>query len=120
MSRDSVSPTLDERPEDCGLSRRQFIKLGAIAGGSAAFLGSLPGFAKLASAQESTTEGSNAYQLVDPANQIYTVCLQCNTGCGIKVKLLDGVVAKIEGNPFSRKNTAGRTGNPGDYIAFFN
>ena len=101
MSADRVAPAVDERPEACGLSRRQFVKLSAFAGGSVAFLGGLPGFVKLASAQESTTEGSNAYQLVDPANQIYTVCLQCNTGCGIKVKLLDGVAAKIEGNPFS-------------------
>ena len=36
-----------------------------------------------------------------PENQIYTVCLQCNTGCGIKVKLLEGMAAKIDGNPYS-------------------
>jgi tetrathionate reductase subunit A len=29
------------------------------------------------------------------------VCLQCNTGCGIKCKLQDGVVTKIDGNPYN-------------------
>lgn len=95
----------DERqgqPEACGLSRRDFVRLGAIAGGSVAFLGGLPGFSRLVAAQEGTpaAEGAAAYPLTDPANQIYSVCLQCNTGCGIKVKLLDGVAAKIDGNPF--------------------
>ena len=35
---------------------------------------------------------------------IYTVCQQCNTQCGIKVKLLEGVAAKIDGNPYSPWN----------------
>lgn len=100
MTREPAAMTGDERPEACGLSRRNFVKLSAIAGGSAAFLGGLPGFANLVKAQESATEGANEYPLVDPANQIYTVCLQCNTGCGIKVKLLEGIASKIEGNPF--------------------
>ncbi len=36
-----------------------------------------------------------------PENQIYSVCQQCNTNCGIKVKFVDGLVAKIDGNPYS-------------------
>lgn len=93
-----------EQPEGSGLSRRKFVKASAIAGASAAFLGSLPGYRKLREtfAQESDVgAGDDSYPLVDPANYISTVCLQCNTGCGIKVKLLDGVAAKIDGNPFS-------------------
>lgn len=88
------------QPETCGLSRRDFIKASAITGG-AAFVGSLPSFTKIAAARAQIEEGESAYPLADPANQIYSVCLQCNTGCGIKVKLLDGVAAKIDGNPFS-------------------
>jgi tetrathionate reductase subunit A len=87
-----------------GVSRRDVIKLGALAGAGAAgtaFLGGLPIFPSLVRAQsESGPEDTFEYPLVDPANQLYTVCLQCNTGCGIKVKLLDGVAAKIDGNPF--------------------
>ena len=43
----------------------------------------------------------NAYTHHLPENQIYSVCQQCNTNCGIKVKLADGRVAKIDGNPYS-------------------
>ena len=41
------------------------------------------------------------YPLADAENIIYTTCLQCNTQCTIKVKLQDGLVAKIDGNPYS-------------------
>ncbi len=88
-----------QQPENCGLSRRDFLKTSAIVGGTA-FLGSVPGFSQIQAARAQAEEGQSAYPLSDPANQIYSVCLQCNTGCGIKVKLLDGVAAKIEGNPF--------------------
>lgn len=99
-------PIRPERPAPAegGVSRRDVIKLGAVAGAGAAgaaFLGGLSIFPSLVRAQsEGASDGSFEYPLVDPANQAYTVCLQCNTGCGIKVKLLDGVVAKIDGNPF--------------------
>ncbi|MBM3135935.1 MAG: molybdopterin oxidoreductase, partial [Chloroflexi bacterium] len=54
----------------------------------------------------------NAYPFDRPESQLYSTCLQCNTGCGIKVKILpspgrrgaggeDGVVVKIEGSPYS-------------------
>ncbi len=84
------------QPEACGLSRREFLKLSALAGGSV-FLGSLPQIQK---ALAQAGEGSG-YPLADPANQIHTVCLQCNTGCAIKVKLLEGTAVKIDGNPYS-------------------
>jgi tetrathionate reductase subunit A len=104
MTRDANVPGNGSRPQDPSLgslSRRSFVKLGAAAGGTAALLGGLPGFGRLTRAQSQDGESTDpAYPLVDPANQLYTVCLQCNTGCGIKVKLLDGVVAKIDGNPF--------------------
>jgi anaerobic selenocysteine-containing dehydrogenase len=41
------------------------------------------------------------YLLASAGNVLYSACLQCNTGCGIKVKLLDGVAAKIDGNPYN-------------------
>ncbi len=34
-------------------------------------------------------------------NIIFTACLQCNTGCGIKAKVQNGVVTKIDGNPYN-------------------
>jgi anaerobic selenocysteine-containing dehydrogenase len=85
-----------EQATNCGLSRRDFLKLSAALGGIA-FLGSIPHVHELLAQGESEAE----YLLAQPENQIYSVCLQCNTGCSIKVKLLDGVAAKIDGNPYS-------------------
>lgn len=41
------------------------------------------------------------YSPLQPENILYSACLQCNTGCGIKCKLQDGVLTKIDGNPYS-------------------
>jgi tetrathionate reductase subunit A len=79
------------------LTRRRFIQLAGLVCGSAAFLGWRPDFDQLAAAQEAAAE----IPLHSLENQIYTTCLQCNTVCGIKVKLLDGVAAKVDGNPYS-------------------
>jgi anaerobic selenocysteine-containing dehydrogenase len=84
------------QPEHCEISRRDFLKLTATTGG-VALLGSIP-FVRRVMAQGGE---EYSYLLSKPENQIYTACLQCNTGCPIKVKLVDGVAAKIDGNPYS-------------------
>lgn len=89
-----------KQPENCKISRRDFLKIAGAGGSTAAFLGNLP---KVQKALAQSTNGS-AYKLTDPANQVYSVCQQCNTQCGIKVKLVDGVAVKIEGNPYSPWN----------------
>jgi anaerobic selenocysteine-containing dehydrogenase len=76
-------------------------------GGAAALASTLPWAmqqaADIAPAAQAAApaELADVYPLNKPENIIYTACLQCNTGCGIKAKLIDGVVAKIDGNPFS-------------------
>ena len=45
--------------------------------------------------------GSFPYQLAKAENLIYSVCQQCNTQCGIAVKIQDGVVVKTDGSPYS-------------------
>ena len=40
------------------------------------------------------------YPLAEAENIIHTTCLQCNTQCTLKVKLQEGLVAKIDGNPY--------------------
>ena len=85
---------------DAKLSRREFFKTAAVVSGGTlggAFLGSLP---QVQAALSAAGEGAS-YPLGDAANQLYSVCQQCNTQCGIKVKLIDGVAVKIDGNPFS-------------------
>ncbi len=89
-----------KQPENCKISRRDFLKIAGAGGAAAAFLGNLP---KVQKALAQSDNGS-AYKLTDPANQVYSVCQQCNTQCGIKVKLVDGVAVKIEGNPYSPWN----------------
>ncbi|GAB4471286.1 MAG: molybdopterin-dependent oxidoreductase [Anaerolineales bacterium] len=82
------------------LTRRDFLKISGIAGGTLAVLGNLPQ-GRAAILQALNLSESTEFFEAKPENQIYTVCLQCNTGCGIKVKLYEGIAAKIDGNPYS-------------------
>ncbi|MDZ7614500.1 MAG: molybdopterin-dependent oxidoreductase [Flavobacteriaceae bacterium] len=41
------------------------------------------------------------YMHNDKENFIYSVCLGCNTGCPTKVKVQNGAMVKIDGNPYS-------------------
>jgi tetrathionate reductase subunit A len=89
-------------------TRREFIKTTALLGGSAFILSKVENVRKLfgESLKENIAENSEQVyrienELSKPENVIHTVCLQCNTGCGIKVKLYDGVAVKVEGNPYS-------------------
>ncbi|NLI83326.1 MAG: molybdopterin-dependent oxidoreductase [Deltaproteobacteria bacterium] len=89
------------------IGRREFLKSSAILGGA---LGATTGLIRLKTddgaaqaggAENAVGMADNAYVHHLPENQIYSVCQQCNTNCGIKVKFLDGHVAKIDGNPYS-------------------
>jgi anaerobic selenocysteine-containing dehydrogenase len=81
---------------------------GALLGGGA-FAGlALPGLL-LADDAQATTDGAvlssdrpdTVYDLALEENTLYSSCLQCNTGCGIKCKIQDGVATKIDGNPYN-------------------
>src|SRR3989304_583874 len=76
---------------------------------SAALLGGAAAYRRIAEtllnaesveAASGTTPGA-PYPYGKPEDTLYTVCLQCNTGCGIKVHLERGVAVKVEGNPLS-------------------
>jgi anaerobic selenocysteine-containing dehydrogenase len=85
-----------------GTSRREFLKTSALLGGSAAFLSQMDWCEKLfAAAETDTLAPADLYELAKPENMLHTVCLQCNTGCGIRVKLMNGVAVKIDGNPYN-------------------
>jgi tetrathionate reductase subunit A len=86
-----------------GYSRRRFLTGGALLGA---------GFLPRALVGEGADGGDDhavlisrrpdaPYELGRPENILYSSCLQCNTGCGIKAKLQDGVLTKIDGNPYS-------------------
>jgi anaerobic selenocysteine-containing dehydrogenase len=84
-----------------GLSRRDFIKTSALLGGSALAASQVPWLLARQGASAGYLTATDGYALAEPENVIYTVCQQCNTQCGIKVKLQDGIAIKIDGNPLS-------------------
>jgi thiosulfate reductase/polysulfide reductase chain A len=79
-----------------GISRRNFLGAGAgsIAAGVAA--STLPGFKSLALAKGKAEDGKKYSEFFE---EIHTVCEMCVTRCGLKAKVKDGVVVKLEGNP---------------------
>ncbi|GAB4239219.1 MAG: molybdopterin-dependent oxidoreductase [Candidatus Methylacidiphilales bacterium] len=86
-------------------TRREFLCKGALAGfASVPWLRATTEVATRAGGSCALLNSSRPdapYTPILPENQIHSVCLQCNTGCGIKVKLQDGVVTKIDGNPYN-------------------
>lgn len=83
-------------------SRRQFLGAAGLIGA-----GSLLA-TKLLGAEEKVAEEENTekleYHHCDPENIIYSVCLGCNTGCPTKVKISNGAITKIDGNPYTPWN----------------
>lgn len=87
---------------DKKIDRRGFLKCSAFLGGSLAASHYLLRSADAEANPDWAKFGvGDAYTHYLPENQIYSVCQQCNTNCGIKVKLVDGLVEKIDGNPYS-------------------
>ena len=85
------------------MNRRTFLKNSALLGGALAASGTvhhlLASFPESAAMADSLVNRAYVHHL--PENQLYSVCQQCNTNCGIKVKFRDGRLEKIDGNPYS-------------------
>ncbi len=92
-------------PPGCGgsgVSRRRFLQ------GSAALLGGAMAASSfewaldlVRRAEAGTLTPEEEGELSRARNILYTSCLQCNTGCGIKVKIFKGYAVKIDGSPYS-------------------
>ena len=84
------------------ITRRDFLKTTAFLGGTTLFAECILPVLRVHNrlARADSLE-QNAYPFDQPERQIYSTCLQCNTGCGIKVKIQDGVAVKIDGSPYS-------------------
>ncbi|MBI4511323.1 MAG: molybdopterin-dependent oxidoreductase [Deltaproteobacteria bacterium] len=83
--------------------RRDFVKSGGFLGAT-----SLLAKAGLATGSEAKPASSAEeqpdpipYRQNEPENMIFTTCLGCNTGCPIKVKIQEGTVVKVDGNPYT-------------------
>ncbi len=96
---------MEDKKNGNGLNRRDFLKCSAVLGG--ALLATQFEWAKdlIRRAEAGELSPEEEYELIRAENTLYTVCLQCNTGCGIKVKLFrkngSAVALKIDGNPYS-------------------
>ncbi len=84
------------------ISRRNFLANGAMLG-AAAFIAPVTALAGERRSSGRILVSPRADEAYSPTaeNTLYTSCLQCNTGCGIKCKLQDGVITKIDGNPYT-------------------
>ncbi|MFQ5577063.1 MAG: molybdopterin-dependent oxidoreductase, partial [Anaerolineae bacterium] len=84
------------------LSRRQFLKLTAVAGGTAAVAGGMQALLNSTPSQPGLSG-----VLVTSADEhiVPSVCLLCPSGCGILCRVADGKLVKLEGNPMHPINT---------------
>lgn len=82
------------------LTRRAFLKLTAVAAGSAAVAAGTPGL------MAATTATMAAGGLVTSGNDVIVpgVCALCPAGCGILARVADGNVVKLEGSPMHPVN----------------
>ena len=83
------------------ISRRSIMK-GAVVVGGGAFLGDHLGW--VCNKALAAVTDQNTYPLGTAESVIYSVCLQCHTSCPLKCKIQDGLVAKIDGNPYTPQN----------------
>jgi len=102
----NVSTNDVKKIEKNGFSRRDFLKSTAFVGGCAALMSqAVNALQGLSDSEAFAEEGKFApYVLAQPQNQLYSTCLQCHTDCQVKVKIWDGTLAKITGNPYSPQN----------------
>lgn len=97
----------NERKNMRKVSRREFLKTSAFVGGSAFLAARLPWMLGVSGHAEAGTLFSNPayiYELAKPENVLYSTCLQCHVACQIKAKTWNGVLAKLDGSPYSPQN----------------
>jgi len=76
------------------LSRRQFLKTVAVAGGAAAMAGGLPAVLNITLSVQGNEAASAGTERIVPS-----VCLLCPSGCGMLARVVDERVVKLEGSP---------------------
>ncbi|ORJ59328.1 molybdopterin-dependent oxidoreductase [Geothermobacter hydrogeniphilus] len=91
-----------EIQDEKGVSRRGFLKCSAFLGGSLLFASQMEwALGMVRKAEAGTLSAAEMYDLGKAEHIIYGACLQCHTACNIKGKILNGVLVKIDGNPYS-------------------
>jgi len=84
-------------------SRRKFLADGALLGAGLVIANTTESNAEQnrETSVLKTSRPDAPYQFAKPENIIYSACLQCNTGCGIGCKHQNGIITKIDGNPYN-------------------
>ena len=87
-------------------TRRDFLKTSALLGGSVLVATQVPTVLSMLSASVARARSfdDHDYTYNNPENTIHSVCLQCHVACPIRCKIQDGVLVKIDGNPYSPLN----------------
>ena len=85
------------------LNRRTFLKVSGVLA-SAAMAG--PVFTKSeATASPAVITGENPPGNIETADDIiYSVCQMCHSRCGLRAKVIEGVLVKLDGNPYHPNN----------------
>ncbi|MFQ5437046.1 MAG: molybdopterin-dependent oxidoreductase, partial [Anaerolineae bacterium] len=103
-----VEKTSENGIGQTAITRRDFIKTSAFVGGTMAAAGVVPWGMKQMSGNggplAAPAHAATTYPLNKAENIIYTVCLNCHTACNIKTKIQDGLLVKVDGNPYSPQN----------------
>lgn len=81
--------------------RREFLIKGAMLGGGLMFEALARTHGAEAVVDMAAARPGTRCDLNDPENTLYSACMNCNTGCGIKVKIQNGILAKVDGSPYS-------------------
>ncbi|MEE8347164.1 MAG: molybdopterin oxidoreductase, partial [Dehalococcoidia bacterium] len=98
---------MSENPEFLGtpLNRRDFFKTSALLGGGALTATQLPWLVgTLTGSGAREISATTEYALARAENTIYSVCLNCHTACSMQAKIQDGILVKLNGNPYSPMN----------------
>lgn len=88
------------------MGRREFLQAGAFLGGTALLTTQVPKVMQRVRGLDGGGHiiGDTYRELTRADNILYTACLGCHTSCGAKARILDGVLAKVDGNPYSAHN----------------
>ena len=91
----------DKRIPKSKLDRRSFLRF------SAALAGACAASPVLVSTAKALTTGAMPPDPLEGQKGVeirYTVCLQCHSACGLRVKVYNNVITKIDGNPYHPNN----------------
>ena len=95
------------------ITRREFIKRSAIIGGLAGVSGAFIG-----TAMSSTLVVADELPATGVEKWVYTACDLCDQYCGLKIKVVDGVVVKVEGIEDHPLNHGRICSRPNSYMVY--